>query len=126
MLEKFDTNHNGVLDPDEKEALKAAREKHREKMLAKFDTNGDGKLEPDEKAAAKEQSKKFHKKHQGQAWTPPHLPRRHSRRELQVPFRDSSFTRYGMIRVIPCFNFTVPLSELKLASWMSFQRPEFL
>ncbi len=69
IMAKFDTNHNGVLDPDEKEAFKAAREEHREKMLAKFDTNGDGKLEPNEKAAAKKHLKKCGKKHQGQDQT---------------------------------------------------------
>lgn len=70
VLERFDTNNNGVLDPDERAALKAARQERREKMLAKFDTNGDGKLEPNEKADAREKLKKFRQKRQGQAQTP--------------------------------------------------------
>ena len=41
LLEKFDANHNGVLDPDEKAAAKAEREAHRAerqaKMLERFD-----------------------------------------------------------------------------------------
>jgi Ca2+-binding EF-hand superfamily protein len=68
-LQKFDKNGNGQLDPDEKEAAKAAMQKRREqrgggkggpdperrqKLLAKFDTDGDGKLSDSERAAAKE------------------------------------------------------------------------
>ena len=72
-LQKFDKNGNGQLDPDEKEAAKAAMQQRREqgggkgpggkggpdperrqKLLAKFDTDGDGKLSDTEKAAAKE------------------------------------------------------------------------
>lgn len=72
-LQKFDKNGNGQLDPEEKEAAKAAMQKRREqgggkgpggrggpdpercqKLLEKFDTDGDGKLSDTEKAAAKE------------------------------------------------------------------------
>lgn len=72
-LQKFDKNSNGQLDPDEREAAKAAMQKRREqgggkgpggqggldperrqKLLEKFDTDGDGKLSETERAAAKE------------------------------------------------------------------------
>lgn len=69
MLEKFDKNKNGVLDPEEREAAKKARETARpnrdaaarpnkEEMLKKFDKNGDGKLDEAERAAAREDMKK--------------------------------------------------------------------
>ena len=73
LLQKFDRNGNGQLDPDEKEAAKAAMQNRREqgggkgpggkggpdperrqKLLEKFDKDGDGKLSDTEKAAAKE------------------------------------------------------------------------
>jgi hypothetical protein len=74
VLEKFDANGNGQLEPDEREAAKAAMQRRREqgggkgqgrqagaadperrkKMLEKFDTDGDGKLSETERAAAKE------------------------------------------------------------------------
>src|SRR5213592_2379483 len=46
MLERFDANHNGVLDPEEKEAARKefrarreqGREQHEAKLLEKFDT----------------------------------------------------------------------------------------
>lgn len=48
VLEKFDTNNNGKLDPEERkaagEARKAEMEKRRAAMLEKYDTDGDGKL----------------------------------------------------------------------------------
>ena len=58
VLEKYDKNKNGVLDADEKEAMK----KDRQEALKKFDKNGDGKLDEQERAAAKEASEKHHKK----------------------------------------------------------------
>jgi hypothetical protein len=72
VLEKFDSNGNGQLDPDEREAARAAMQRRREqgggkgrqagaadperrkKMLEKFDTDGDGKLSETERAASKE------------------------------------------------------------------------
>lgn len=73
VLQKFDKNGNGQLDPDEKEAAKEAMQKRREqgvgkgpggqggpdperrrKLLERFDTDGDGKLNETERAAAKE------------------------------------------------------------------------
>jgi len=72
VLQKFDKNGNGQLDPDEREAAKEAMQKRREqgggkgtggqggrdperrqKLLAKFDSDGDGKLSETERAAAK-------------------------------------------------------------------------
>ena len=73
VLQKFDKNGNGQLDPDEREAAKEAMQKRREqgggkgpgrqggpdperrqKLLAKFDSDGDGKLSETERAVAKE------------------------------------------------------------------------
>lgn len=78
LLQKFDKNGNGQLDPDEKEAAKAAMQSRpeqggekgrggkgpggkggtdpdrRRKLLEKYDRDGDGKLSDTEKAAAKD------------------------------------------------------------------------
>jgi hypothetical protein len=58
VIQKYDTNGDGVLDANEKAAMradfKAKREAKRAKMLAKWDTNRDGKLEPNELAAMRE------------------------------------------------------------------------
>jgi len=57
LLERYDANHNGVLDPEEKEAARkdweARRAAHRAKMLEKYDTNHNGKIDPEERAAIK-------------------------------------------------------------------------
>lgn len=50
VLEKFDANRNGTLDPAEKEAMHDAFAKQR---FAKLDTNGDGQLSYDEFKAGK-------------------------------------------------------------------------
>ncbi|PYQ46446.1 MAG: hypothetical protein DMF77_00810, partial [Acidobacteria bacterium] len=59
LLEKFDANHNGVLDPEEKAAAKAEWESHRKereaKMLERFDANHNGVLAPEEKEAARKE-----------------------------------------------------------------------
>jgi Ca2+-binding EF-hand superfamily protein len=63
LLEKFDANHNGVLDPEEKEAarkgFRAGREQGREqrqaKLLEKFDTNHNGTIDPEERQAMQAQ-----------------------------------------------------------------------
>lgn len=70
MLQKFDANKNGTLDPDEKAAAMKAMQERRggspkggtsgskgegpmmARLLQKFDTNKNGILDPDEKAAA--------------------------------------------------------------------------
>ncbi len=55
LIQKFDTNGDGVLDATERANMRAAFEaKHaarRQAMLDKYDTNKDGKLEPAERAA---------------------------------------------------------------------------
>lgn len=71
VLQKFDKNGNGQLEPDEREAAKEAMQKRREqgggqgkegagpdperrkKLLEKFDKDGDGKLSESERAEAK-------------------------------------------------------------------------
>lgn len=64
LLEKYDKNKNGVLDPEEKEAAKKERETARParapkaEMLKKFDKDGDGKLDETERAAAREETRK--------------------------------------------------------------------
>jgi len=59
LLEKFDANHNGVLDPEEKAAAKAEWESHRKerqaKLLEKFDTNHNGTIDPEERQAMQAQ-----------------------------------------------------------------------
>jgi Ca2+-binding EF-hand superfamily protein len=59
LLEKYDANHNGVLDPEEKEAAKAEWQAHRQereaKMLERFDTNHNGKIDPEERQAMQAQ-----------------------------------------------------------------------
>ena len=70
MLQKFDANKNGTLDPDEKAAMMKAFQERKggapgtkggaakgggqmqELILQKFDANKNGVLDPDEKAAA--------------------------------------------------------------------------
>ncbi len=56
-LERFDANHNGVLDPEEKAAARAEWEAHRKerqaRLLERFDANHNGVLDPEEKDAAK-------------------------------------------------------------------------
>jgi len=62
VLEKFDTDGDGKLSPEERQAaLEAAPpevrqriEEHRQKMLEKFDADGDGQLNDAERAAARE------------------------------------------------------------------------
>ena len=55
VLEKYDANKNGQLDPDEKAAFDRDREARREEFVKRFDTDGDGKLSDAEKEAAREQ-----------------------------------------------------------------------
>jgi Ca2+-binding EF-hand superfamily protein len=51
LLKIFDLNGNGVLDPEERQAAKAALKMKREKFIAKWDTDKDGKLSRVEIAA---------------------------------------------------------------------------
>jgi hypothetical protein len=55
MLERFDANKDGVLDPEEKAAAKAAFEQRRAEFVKRFDTNGDGKLDDTEREAARKE-----------------------------------------------------------------------
>ncbi|MFI5336469.1 MAG: hypothetical protein ACHQ5A_06775 [Opitutales bacterium] len=51
MLEKYDANHNGKLDPEEKAQMEADRKaEHDKRVLAKYDANHNGTLDPEEKA----------------------------------------------------------------------------
>jgi hypothetical protein len=51
VFSRYDKNANGVLDDDEKKAIKAALATDPD--LKKFDTNSDGKLDENEVAAIK-------------------------------------------------------------------------
>lgn len=57
LLETFDTNKDGKLSEDERNAMRAAMqakaEERKAAMLAKYDKDGDGKLSDDEKATLK-------------------------------------------------------------------------
>jgi Ca2+-binding EF-hand superfamily protein len=44
FLKIFDLDDNGVLNPEERQAAKAALKLKREDFIAKWDTDGDGKL----------------------------------------------------------------------------------
>ena len=57
VFAEFDKNHNGVLDDDEKEAIKAAF-KDGNAAVKKYDFNGDGKLDDGEIAAIQPAAKK--------------------------------------------------------------------
>lgn len=46
MLRKYDVNHDGQLDANERAAMKADRAAR----LKQYDSNGDGKLDPTERA----------------------------------------------------------------------------
>jgi len=48
---KYDKNHNGIIDEDEKEAIRKDYAANPEGELKRFDTNHDGKLDDDEIAA---------------------------------------------------------------------------
>ena len=48
FLKIFDLDNNGVLDPEERQAAKAALKLKREDFIAKWDTDGDGKLSREE------------------------------------------------------------------------------
>jgi hypothetical protein len=54
VLEKYDANKNGQLDPDEKAVFERDREARRAEFMKEFDTDGDGQLSDAEKEAARE------------------------------------------------------------------------
>jgi Ca2+-binding EF-hand superfamily protein len=53
FFSKYDKNHDGVIDGDEKEAVRKDYAANPEGPLKKFDKNGDGKLDDEELAAVK-------------------------------------------------------------------------
>jgi len=59
LLDKFDTNHDGKLDDQERAAMRAdftaKRAAKKAELLAKFDTNRDGKLDDQERAVMRDQ-----------------------------------------------------------------------
>ncbi len=65
LLQKYDTNKDGVLDANEKAAMKAdfaaKRAARKQEVLAKYDTNKDGKLDEQERAAMRDdlETKRF-------------------------------------------------------------------
>ena len=50
---KYDLNHNGVIDADEKEAIRKDYAANQDGELKRFDKNTDGKLDDEEIAAIK-------------------------------------------------------------------------
>jgi Ca2+-binding EF-hand superfamily protein len=55
MLQKFDSNHDGVLDASELEAMAAHRAQRRAQRFQRFDRDGDGTLNKAEKQAFKQE-----------------------------------------------------------------------
>ncbi len=53
FFEKYDKNHNGKIDEDEKDAIRKDYAANPEGELKRFDKNHDGKLDDDEIAAIK-------------------------------------------------------------------------
>ena len=49
MMEKFDTDGDGKLSPDEMKAMQAQRQAQRAEMIKKYDADGDGKLSQEER-----------------------------------------------------------------------------
>jgi len=58
MLEKYDANQNGQLDPEEKAAFERDREARHAEMLKRFDADGDGKLSESERDAMRQEFRK--------------------------------------------------------------------
>ena len=51
ILDKYDKNHDGVLDADERAAYDKDRAARKAERLQKYDKNHDGKLDESEKTA---------------------------------------------------------------------------
>ena len=58
VLAKYDKNHNGAIDADEKDALRKDYTANPDGPLKKFDKNKDGKLDDEEIAAIKPATEK--------------------------------------------------------------------
>ena len=54
FLKEYDVNEDGVIDEEERQAVKAARKEARAARRAEIDTNGDGKISDEERVAARE------------------------------------------------------------------------
>jgi Ca2+-binding EF-hand superfamily protein len=65
MLEKYDTNKNGTIDPDEQAVLDRDREARRAEFMKRFDTDGDGQLSEAEKEAARQELGRMGRGHRG-------------------------------------------------------------
>ena len=52
-LRQFDVDNNGVLDEEERQAAKAARDAKHADFIARWDTNNDGIIDDSEREAAK-------------------------------------------------------------------------
>lgn len=79
FFEKFDTDGDGKLSEQEREAAKAAMKEKRDAIIAKYDKDGDGKLNEGEREAAKEEFKALHGDH-------PMIPGRHIRERILKRF----------------------------------------
>jgi hypothetical protein len=53
LLERYDTNRNGILDADEETAARSAGEEVRQRTREKLDVNGDGTIDASEREAAR-------------------------------------------------------------------------
>ena len=65
MLERYDANNNGQLDPEEKAAFERDREARRAEFMKQADTDGDGTLSEAEKDAAREKFPHKGRRHRG-------------------------------------------------------------
>ena len=54
FLAQYDANDDGIIDEEERQAIKAARAAARAERIAEFDIDGSGNLSTEEKAAGKE------------------------------------------------------------------------
>jgi hypothetical protein len=54
FLAQYDVNDDGIIDEEERQAIKEARAAARAERIAEFDIDGNGNLSPEEKALAKE------------------------------------------------------------------------
>ena len=52
FLQQFDTNEDGKIDAEERQAIRELRDERRKERRAAIDTDGDGKISAEEKKAA--------------------------------------------------------------------------
>jgi len=116
-LKKYDANGNGVLDPDELEAKKAAsKAKHDASVLKKYDANGNGVLDADEEAKfeADQQAKhdaavlkKYDRNHNG-VLDPDELALKQKNDDKMQALRDARAKKFG---VTPVTKATAPANS---------------